>query len=261
MDATNWQKQTRQAPLFPDLLWSRPENRRHAGKLLILGGNGHGFAAPAAAYAEAGKAGIGTCRVVLPDALHKTVSSMFPAADYAASTATSGGFARAALAEWLDQSAWADGVLLAGDLGHNSETAMLLESYLDKYGGQLSLVGDAIDYCLDTPELCLTRPDTTLGMSAGQLQKFMMAAKWPTAVTSTMALLQLVETLQAFTRQYPLNIMTVHDQHVVVAAAGQVSSTTVAASNLTSLVSHAAVWWLQNPSQAYEALTTSIVGD
>lgn len=261
MEPTSWQKQSRQDPLFPDLLWSRPENRRHAGKLLIFGGNGHGFAAPAAAYTEAGKAGIGTCRVVLPDALHKTVSGMFPAADYAASTATSGGFARAALGEWLDQSAWADGVLLAGDLGHNSETAMLLESYLDKYGGQLSLVNDAIDYCLDTPELYLTRSDTTLVMSAGQLQKFMVAAKWPTAITSTMALLQLADTLYAFTRQYSVNIITVHDNQVVVAASGQISSTVAAGSNLTSLASHAAVWWLQNPNRAYEALTTSVVGD
>ena len=57
-----WQRQEPGEPLFPDLLWSRPENRQFAGKLLIMGGNAHGFAAPAEAYAHAEKAGIGVAR-------------------------------------------------------------------------------------------------------------------------------------------------------------------------------------------------------
>ena len=42
-----WQRQTSEKPLFADVLWSRPENRNLAGKLLIAGGNLYGFAAPA----------------------------------------------------------------------------------------------------------------------------------------------------------------------------------------------------------------------
>lgn len=258
---TYWHKQTKSEPLFRELLWSRPENRRHAGKLLVLGGNAHGFSAPAAIYTEAGRAGIGTCRVLLPEALHKTVAQLFPAAEYAASTATSGSFARAALGEWLSESAWADGVILAGDLGRNSETAVLLESYLDKYGQQLTLVNDAIDYAIDTPELFLDRPHTTLVLSMSQLQKFTTAAKFTLAVTSDMALLQLADLLYQFTTEHQVNIVTYHDGVIVVAAGGQVSSTRDHEASLTTIAAHAAVWWLQNPAKTFEALTTSLIAD
>jgi len=58
MENTYWHKQTAEKPLFPDMLWSKPENKSHAGKLLIIGGNLHGFAAAAEAYNQATKAGI-----------------------------------------------------------------------------------------------------------------------------------------------------------------------------------------------------------
>ncbi|HXY18323.1 MAG TPA: hypothetical protein VEH48_02805, partial [Candidatus Nitrosopolaris sp.] len=134
MEDTNWLRQTPDKPLFPDLLWSRPENKRQRGKLLIVGGNSHGFAAPASAFAAAGTAGIGAARVLLPDATQKTIGTGFTDAVFAPST-PSGSFSRQALAELLENAGWADGVLLAGDFGRNSETAILLESFLDKYKG------------------------------------------------------------------------------------------------------------------------------
>src|SRR2546421_5249379 len=118
MDRTYWHKQTAEQALFPDLLWSRPETKKFAGKLLIVGGNAHSFVAPATAYTESTAAGAGTARVLLPDHLQKTVGKLFPAADFAAST-PSGGFSQKALAELLELSNWSDGVLLAGDLGRN----------------------------------------------------------------------------------------------------------------------------------------------
>src|SRR5471032_3085314 len=104
-----WHKQAADKPLYPDLLWSRPENRAQAGKLLIVGGNAHGFAAAGEAYAEATKAGVGTARVLLPDSLQKTVGKVFEAGEYAPST-PSGSFAKRALAELLAMAEWADGV-------------------------------------------------------------------------------------------------------------------------------------------------------
>ena len=101
MDNTYWHRQTTEKPLFPDLLWSRPENKRHAGKLLIIGGNEHEFAAPAEAYAEAAKAGIGTAKVLLPNKLQKTIGKILENGEYAPSN-NSGSFAKSALAEWHD---------------------------------------------------------------------------------------------------------------------------------------------------------------
>src|SRR5579859_2484419 len=104
MDQSYWLRQT-EKPLFPELEWSRPETKTQAGKLLIVGGNVHGFAAPAEAYGEVMKAGVGTVRVLLPESLRRSVGKLFPEADFAPST-PSGSFAANALAELLDASLW-----------------------------------------------------------------------------------------------------------------------------------------------------------
>src|SRR5580704_1951753 len=137
-----WHRQTADKPLFPELLWSRPEHKAQAGKLLIIGGNLHGFAAPAEAFAIAEKTGIGTTRVLLPDALHKTIGKVFMAGEFAPST-PSGSFAKKSLAEFLEMANWADAVLIAGELGRNSETAIVLEQFVEKYSGQLTIAKDA----------------------------------------------------------------------------------------------------------------------
>src|SRR5438034_11126943 len=109
MERDYWLRQEAGKPLFPELEWSQPENRTQAGKLLIIGGNLHGFAAPAEAYAEAVKAGIGTARVLLPDALQKTVGRVLENGAFASSTPASGSFSQKALGERLTDAAWADG--------------------------------------------------------------------------------------------------------------------------------------------------------
>jgi hypothetical protein len=55
MENTNWLKQAQDKPLFADLMWSRPENRIHAGKILIVGGNKFAVTAPAMSYSAAHK--------------------------------------------------------------------------------------------------------------------------------------------------------------------------------------------------------------
>ena len=61
MDQTYWHKQS-DKPLFPELEWSRPENKQQAGKLLVIGGNKFGFVEPSEAFAAAEKAGVGNAR-------------------------------------------------------------------------------------------------------------------------------------------------------------------------------------------------------
>jgi len=259
MDRTYWHKQTADTPLFPDMLWSRPETRRHAGKLLIIGGSGYEFKQPANAYGDALEAGVGSAKVLLPASMQKVVQELFPEAEFAPST-PSGSFARSALAQAIDLAEWADGVLFAGDLGRNSETAIMLESFLKKYNRQVTLAHDAIEYCLANPIGCLERPETNLVLSMPQLQKLGVAAKLPIAFTSNMQLLQLVEQLHDLSATHPANLIVLHDQTVVVASGGEVSTTMLDEPSLSYIAAHAAVWWLQAPSQAFRALTTSLLG-
>src|SRR5436305_544558 len=107
---TYWHRQTPSKPLFPDLLWSRPEHKSTAGKLLIIGGNLHNFSTPAQAFNYVSEAGIGSARVLLPDSIKKLVGGVFESGEFAPST-PSGSFSQKALIDMLEQSSWADGVL------------------------------------------------------------------------------------------------------------------------------------------------------
>lgn len=264
-----WYKQTLEKPLFLDLLWSRPENKRTAGKLLIIGGNLHGFAAPAEAYIEAVKAGIGSTRVLLPLSVKKVITPQNPRLQepslmtgYAAST-PSGSFSQQALNEFLEHAAWADGVLLAGDFGRNSDTAILLEKFLQKYTAICVLTKDAIDCLNNVPEVFLQRPSTLLVMTVTQLQKIFAQTHQPRAIISNMDLLHLVDALHDFTLQYPASVMIKHFAKMVAASRGQVSTTPNTGDNENSwrvkTAAHAAVWWIQNPRKPFDAITTSLV--
>jgi hypothetical protein len=260
MDRDYWIRQTKSEPLFPELEWSKPENRMQAGKLLVVGGSVHGFAAPARAYAESIKAGIGSVRALLPQSIQKIVGIIIENADYAPNT-PSGSFSQKALAPLLDDALWADGVLFAGDLGRNSETAIVIEKFLGKSPASVTLTKDAVDYVTSAPHTVLEREATTLVVSLSQLQRLSIAAKMPTPITYSMDLLQLTEWLHNFTAQHAPHIVVKHLDTIFVAVNGQVSTTKHQTNERVwrlTTASHASVWWLQNPSKPFQALTAAV---
>lgn len=250
MTDTFWSKQTKDKPLFEDLLWSRPENKRYAGKLLVVGGNLHGFSAPANAYSAALKAGIGTVRVILPDKLAKTVGKLIPEAQFAPST-LSGSFARPSLAKLLEEAKWADGALLAGDFGRNSETAVLLEGFIDKYDGLLSITDDAIDYFIAHSDKLMGRYNFVITTDVARLQKLVK----PILIKHDDNLMTVVGKLHEITQVNKASIVTFFAGQIMVASGGQVSTTPAKDVNLVELAAYASVWWLQNPEKTFEALT------
>lgn len=257
-----WLTQSKDKPLFPELEWSRPENRTQAGKLLIIGGNLHGFAAPAEAYAAAAGAGIGTARVLLPDKVKKIVGGFLENGEFAPSTPASGSFSQKALDELLFQGGWADATLIAGDLGRNSETAILIEKFLAKYPHAVTLTKDAVDYATSAPHTVLGRQDTLLVLSLSQLQRLGIAAKFTKPIAFSMDLLHLVEWLHEFTLEHQPHIIVKHLNNLLVAADGRVSNTTHAEDKQiwrVETAARASVWWLQNPSKPFESLTTSLL--
>lgn len=259
MQLEYWYRQVSSKPLFPDVLWSKPENRVFGGKLLVIGGNLHGFAAPAEAYQESLKNGAGTIRILLPDALQRTIGRTFEAGEYAPST-PSGSFSQKALDLFLQLSQWADGILIAGDLGRNSETAILLEKFSEKYIGQLTITKDAADYFTSTPQKIITRTDTLFVISLAQLQKIAQSSHFTYAFTFSMDLLHLVEALHHFTETFQLSIIVKHLDTIFVAHRGEVSTTQLNSDEKIwrlNVATRAAIWWLQMPNQSFKALTTA----
>lgn len=259
MSISYWHRQTSNKPLFPELEWSRPENKMYAGKLLVIGGNLHGFSAPAQAFNEAEKAGIGYTRIVLPDAIRKTVQHFIPEAEFAPTT-PSGSFASSSLDTLIDNASWADGILLAGDFGRNSETAIVLESFMQKHTGKVILTKDALDYFVDNAAAIINREETLLVTTLAQLQKIAMHVKFTTAFTYNMDLVRLVEALHIFTSSYPVHIILQHQQVKIVATNGSISTTQLTDPQeiwRLHAAAQAAVWWIQHPPKTFEALTSS----
>ncbi len=256
----SWLKQTSE-PLFPDIVWSRPEAKAGAGKLLIIGGNQFGFGAPGQAFAASESAGIGVVNVLLPDAIRKVAGGMLPDAEFAPST-PSGSFSRRALDDFLRLSGWADGVLLAGDLGRNSETSILLETYVKKYDGLLTITQDAAEYFREVPGDIVNRKNTCLVVSLSQLQKLFINTPHISPITLGMGTVQLVDALSSYTAKHPVILVTQHNGFVFVAHRGKVSTT----KNDDQIwrvhtAARASVFWLQNPEKPFEAITTSLLPD
>jgi hypothetical protein len=260
MDQSFWLRQS-DKPLFPELEWSRPETKKLAGKLLIAGGNVHGFAAPAEAYGAAEAAGVGSVQVILPESLRRAVAKLFPAATFAPST-PSGSFAANALAELLDASLSCDAIFFPGDISRNSETTVLLENLVEKYDGQITLTRDAADIFCQQPISIMHRPNTLLVIAQGQLQRLGSEAHFPRAFTSEIGVVALVDALHEFTKRFTFSIITKYQDQYVVATNGIVSTTKIAHEQTVwrlKTAASASVWWLQNPTKTLESLTTAVM--
>ncbi|MFO0920255.1 MAG: hypothetical protein U0451_01125 [Candidatus Saccharimonadales bacterium] len=257
----SWLKQTKQKPLFEDLLWSQPENKLHAGKLLIIGGNLHSFSAPSAAYRAASKAGAGTIRLILPVSLKKTVGKMIPECEYGPVT-PSGSFNKQSLGIFLDEANWSDGILLAGDFGRNSETAVLVESFVSKYQGLVVATKDAADCLISAPNSIQHRSNTTLVLTLDQLQRLSKSTGSNILFKYETPVQDFAEKLAEFTSQSPFMVIVRHLSQTWCALGSNVSATEVNDNESIWCIETAAstaVWQIQNPSQLFSAATTALV--
>jgi hypothetical protein len=292
MDRDYWLRQEQDHPLYPDIIWQKPEQKALRGKLLIIGGNAHGFAAVAQAYQDAMAAGAGECRVVLPDALKKVINlssnptvadgALFPRLSeplLAASvprghsriaaqidcqfvpTNQSGGITKDSLPVLKAAAAWADALLFIGDAGRNSETAIVYEQLLNAFPDKITIITrDTLDLIKNLWPTLLQRPHTVLIASFAQLQKMFQAVYYPKTLLFSMQLTNVVEALHKFSVTYPATVVSFHQNQLIVATNGQISSTPWEDVMLIwrgSVAARASVYAMQQPKQLFQAVTTS----
>ncbi len=258
---TYWHKQTIANPLYPDIEWGKPEQRSAAGRLGIVGGNKLGFVGVAEAYGTALQTGAGQVRVLLPDVLRKTIPTSITDTIFGA-TNPSGSLAKDAKVELDTLGEWSTGVLMIGDVGRNSETAILYENFLLDYKGPLVVTRDTVDLMKNSASAMVERPDTLLVVSFAQLQKLFQHVYYPKILTFSMQLASLVEALHKFTITYPCTIMVLHKEYIVIASGGEVTTTpweNPMAIWRGSVATKAACYWLWNAGQPLTAATASIV--
>jgi ADP-dependent NAD(P)H-hydrate dehydratase / NAD(P)H-hydrate epimerase len=256
----SWLKQSSAAPLYEDLLWSRPENKRHAGKLLIVGGHKDNFAAVAGAFSAAKQHGAGQVRVVVPDALEKTLKTFIAEASFAPST-SSGGFSKRAIAELTVEAEWADAVLIVGDIGRNSETAVVMERFSQTYKGLIVFARDACDWALHQPHSILDRGNTAIIATIAQLHKISKVLRLSDPITYSGDMLTLSRQLRGLTQDAAAVVVTNQQQQLAVAYRKLVSSTALSKKESdpwrTETAASVAVWMMQNPNKPFEAATTA----
>ncbi|HVI68953.1 MAG TPA: hypothetical protein VM581_00680 [Magnetospirillaceae bacterium] len=256
-----WQRQQPGHLLFPDIAWQKPEQKSLAGRLLIIGGNAHGFAAVAQAYQDAKKAGAGECRVVLPDALKKAIDPLALDCVYVPTNA-SGGITKDALTPLKAAAAWADAVLFIGDAGRNSETAIVYEQLLRAFPDKLTLITrDSLDLIKSVWPDLLQQKNTVLVATFAQLQKLFQAVYYPRTLLFSMQLTNVVDALHKFTMTYPATIVVFHQNQLIVAKDGHISTTPWENPMLIwrgSVAAKTAVYAMQFPHQLLAALTTAL---
>lgn len=256
-----WQQQTAAKPLYPAIEWSKPEQRAYAGRLGIIGGNKLGFAGAAEAYSQALKMGAGEAKVLLPDVLKKSLPKTLTEAQFAPSN-VSGSLSREALGDMQALGTWSTAMLLIGDAGRSSETAIVYDDFLRSYQGPITITRDAADLVkLSFPEL-LERGDIVFVVSFAQVQKLFQSVYYPKMLTFSMQLAQFVEALHKFTITYPVTIASFHKDHLVMAHDGNVV-TYKDASPLQIwrgvTAAKMATYWLWTPQKPLEAIATSVL--
>lgn len=257
-----WRKQTSEKPLFPDIEWSKPERRDMAGRLGVVGGNKLGFAGVAEGYSVALGSGAGAVKVLLPDILKRTIPTNITDTVFAPTT-PSGSLSKEALPDMLALGDWATGMLMVGDAGRNSETAIAYEAFLDSYAGPVTITRDAFDLLKNSPQKLVERPETLLVVSFAQLQKLFSGVYYPKVLTFSMQLTSLVEALHKFTFTYSTTLLVLHKEVLIAAHSGEVTTTpwgNPMAIWRGQVAAKAATYWLWNQKTPLEAVTASLIG-
>lgn len=259
-DLSYWQKQAK--PLYSDLTWNIPE--RKTGRVSIIGGNAQGFSSVIRlSEFMAQNFPFSTLTTILPDVLRGKLP-VLPHLEFAPSTA-SGSFARSALLQTAF--ATSDAVLLAGDLSRNSETAIALSGMIDPQATTpLVLARDSVDLLAPEATNWLIRPQTFIIASMLQLQKLFRSIYYPRMILLSQPLLPVLETLHKFTLSYPVTILSFHQDNIIVASHGQVSTTHLVDTEYSpiglwngQLAARILALNLYNPNQEFAATTAAVL--
>jgi hypothetical protein len=123
-------------PLYPKILYNRPVTRAGAGRLLVVGGHSGEFSLPTAIHQLSLAAGVGECRVILPDTLAKLLGGA-PGTVFGPSN-PSGSLGTEALGRILGLSEEADAVLV-GATGNPEVLVVLTMAEVFKLCGSLHI--------------------------------------------------------------------------------------------------------------------------
>ena len=254
-----WQKNDDpKSPLFADLTWNIPDQK--SGHISVIGGNSQAFSTPVKISDYlCQKFPLQELTTILPDSLQKSLPPLENIV-FAPST-NSGSFAES---PQLLQST-GDNNLLIGDLSKNTITAKAIAKLIQHTDTPLLITRDTVDLIVSNAQDIIEHPGLIFVASLAQLQKLFRALYYPKMLVFSMPLLQLIETLHKFTLSYPCTIMTFHENQIVVAHDGKVTTTPIKNTKYTplslwsgTLAANITAFNLYNPKNQLAATTAAI---
>ena len=203
-----------------DLTWNIPELRQ--GSINIIGGNSQSFRTEVkTAEFMTGIYPLEKVNLVLPDAL----KSKLPPLDnfrFVQST-ESGSFADTP--ELTNIVNAADFDLILGDLSKNRITGQSIMNASIKSEKPLLFTRDSVDLLAEnSPDRLLMHDNVILFASMPQLQKLFRAVYYPKVLLLSQSLVQVADALHKFTLSYPVKLITLHSEQILLAENGSVKA-------------------------------------
>ena len=205
---------------YEDFKWNIPERKQ--GSVNIIGGNSGNFRTEVKVAEYMGtNYPVQDTWLVLPDALKGKLQDL-PNFKFLPST-DSGSFAESQ--ELVDVFGATDFNLVIGDLSRNAVTGRGIASAVKSSEKMTLITRDAIDLLADnSPDRWLMNENLMIMGSVAQLQKLLRAVYYPKMLLLSQSLVQVVEVLHKFTLSYPVNIITLHNEQILVAGNGLVKA-------------------------------------
>ena len=209
---------------YEDLRWNVPERKQ--GVVNVIGGNGSSFRSDVKVAEFMGSEfPIQEVKVVMPDALKGKLPPL-PNFMFLPSTET-GSFAESQ--ELIDVFGGADFNLVIGDLSKNAKTGKAIASAVKNSEKITLITRDAVDLIAENvPERVLMNENVIFMASVAQLQKLLRAVYYPKMLLMSSSLVQVTEVLHKFTLSYPVAVVTLHNEQVLIAKNGTVKAVALA---------------------------------
>jgi NAD(P)H-hydrate repair Nnr-like enzyme with NAD(P)H-hydrate dehydratase domain len=246
----------REGPLYPKTLYNRPVSRHGAGRLLVVGGHASDFSMPTTIYQFAMAAGIGDCRVVLPDGLAKLLAGA-PGTYFVPQTA-SGSLGPGALGRILELAEESDAMALGASLSNNSETTILVEKIVSNTESPLIIFDEALPLLKHLMPTLTKKPTTLLILTMAEVFKVCGSLGIPIRSTGDTGLIVKLRIVQSLLDEISCQLAVIGPDIITSSADGLIVTPINPGllQNSSLMYSVLSVFWLQNHVDAPAGLAT-----
>lgn len=251
-------------PLDTDLTWNIPDRKQ--GSVNIIGGNSQHFNTEIRISELMDKNyPIENLHTVLPDALETKLPPL-PNFVFLEST-DSGSFANAD--EILKTINSVDFNLLIGDLSKNSVTGKAISNACASSEKPLLITRDTIDLLAENINDRLFMNENLVFLaSMSQLIKLFRAVYYPKVLLLSQSLIQVADAFHKFTLSYPVSIVTLHNEQILIAKNGVVKAIALSKSGYSpitiwngDLATKILALNLYNPNSFIDATISAVMVD